>query len=198
MAYDAWKINIIEQDQFSSGFVELNPNSKIPALLDTQAKTPHSSQGLRVFESGNILLYLAETHNALIPKDLCERTECLSWLFWQMGTAPYLGGGFGHFYKYAPVKIEYAINRFAMEAKRICDVLDKHLGGKSVITGKDNTYICGDMYTIADIAIFPWIRCLDVGYNGKAFLQLDDYKNIQRWCAMLMEREAVKRGISVP
>lgn len=199
--YDAWRMDILKkQDQFSSGFVALNPNSKIPVLLDTTVDAPHAPKGvhgLRVFESGNILLYLAEKHGSLLPKDPIGRTECLNWLFWQMGTAPYIGGGFGHFYKYAPVKIEYAINRFSMETKRILDVLEKQLGATSVSTGKPNTFICGEECTIADIAIFPWIRCLDVGYGGKEFLQLDTYPTVQRWFDLMNAREAVQRGLKV-
>ncbi len=186
--YDAYKINIMDLDQFGSGFVGVNPNSKIPALLDYSSKDS-SDEPLRVFESGSILLYLAEKYGKFIPKDLRKRTECMNWLMWQMGTGPYLGGGFGHFYNYAPVKIEYAIDRFSMETKRILDVLDKHLDGKE--------YVCDDEYTIADMAIFPWIRALDVHYNAKEYLQLEDYTNVQRWMKTLQAREAVQRGLRV-
>ena len=181
--YDAWLINIGEGDQFGSGFVEINPNSKIPALLDRSSSPP-----IRVFESGAILLYLAEKFGEFLPKSSAERTECLSWLFWQMGSAPYLGGGFGHFYAYAPTKIEYAINRFAMEVKRQLDVLDRRLG--------ESAYIAGDTYTIADIAIFPWYGGLVKGwqYNSAEFLSVQDYTHIQRWADTLLERPAVRRG----
>lgn len=186
--YDAYKINIMELQQFGSGFVNANPNSKIPALLDYSADDS-SDEPLRVFESGSILLYLAEKYGKFIPKDLRKRTECMNWLMWQMGTGPYLGGGFGHFYNYAPVKIEYAIDRFSMETKRIVDVLEKHLDGKE--------YVCDDEYTIADMAIYPWIRCLDVHYNAKEYLQLEEYSNVQRWMKSLEAREAVQRGLRV-
>jgi GST-like protein len=182
--YDAYKINIMEIDQFGSEFVVINPNSKIPALLDTSMSPP-----LRVFETGSILLYLAEKQGAFIPKEVRKKTECMNWLMWQMGTAPYLGGGFGHFYNYAPIKIEYAIDRFTMETKRIVDVLDKHLAGKE--------YVCDDEYTIADMAIFPWIRCLSTGYNASEFLQLENYKNVQKWMATMQARPAVQRGLRV-
>lgn len=181
--YDAWLIKIGDGDQFSSGFVEINPNSKIPALLDRSGPKP-----IRVFESGAILLYLAEKFDAFLPRDIPGRTETLNWLFWQMGSAPYLGGGFGHFYAYAPVKIEYAIDRFAMEAKRLLDVLDKRLA--------DNEYLAGDAYTIADIAAFPWYGSLVKGlaYDAAEFLSVADYKNVQRWADGILQRPAVKRG----
>jgi GST-like protein len=186
--YDAYKINILELEQFGSAFCDINPNSKIPALLDYSPQD-NDKEPLRVFESGAILLYLAEKHNKFIPTDFRKRIECMNWLMWQMGSAPYLGGGFGHFYVYSPLKIEYAIDRFTMEAKRIVDVLDKHLEGKE--------YVCDDEYTIADMAIFPWIRCLDKFYKATEFLQLQDYKNVQRWCKSLEAREAVQRGLRV-
>lgn len=181
--YDAYTIDISKGDQFGSGFVEINPNSKIPALVDRSQETP-----LNIFESGSILLYLAEKFNALIPSDARERTDCLSWLFWQMGSAPYLGGGFGHFYEYAPYRIEYCIDRFAMETKRQLDVLDKHLEGK--------TFICGEDYTIADIAIWPWYGSLALGelYSAGEFLDVESYKNLVRWAKHINERPAVKRG----
>ncbi|USG62583.1 glutathione-dependent disulfide-bond oxidoreductase [Sneathiella marina] len=181
--YNAFIINIGEGDQFGSGFVEINPNSKIPALLDRSTEPP-----TRVFESGAILLYLAEKFGALLPSDPAHRAECLSWLFWQMGSAPYLGGGFGHFYAYAPHKIEYAIDRFAMEVKRQLDVLDRHLA--------DNQYMCGDEYTIADIAIWPWYGLLVAGkaYSAGEFLDTKSYKHVNRWMKQIGEREAVKRG----
>jgi GST-like protein len=180
--YDAWLIRI-DGAQFGSGFVEVNPNSKIPALLDRSGEKP-----FRVFESGAILLHLAEKFGAFLPKDAPTRAECLSWLFWQMGSAPYLGGGFGHFYAYAPFKIQYAIDRFAMETKRQLDVLDRRLA--------DNEYLAGDQYTIADIAVFPWYGGLAQGllYNGGEFLSVQDYKNVQRWTAAIANRPAVKRG----
>ncbi len=182
--YDAWLIKIGDGDQFGSGFVGINPNSKIPALLDRSGPTP-----IRVFESGAILLYLAEKFGAFLPKDLPTRTECLSWLFWQMGAAPYLGGGFGHFYAYAPSKIEYAIDRFAMETKRQLDVLDRRLG--------ETEYLAGADYTIADIAVWPWYGGLTKGqlYGESArFLQVQDYKNVQRWTDAIGARPAVQRG----
>ena len=181
--YDAWLINIINGDQFGSGFVAVNPNSKIPALLDRSGERP-----IRVFESGAILLYLAEKFQAYLPGDPGARAECLSWLFWQMGAAPFLGGGFGHFYAYAPIKIEYAIDRFAMEVKRQLDVLDRRLA--------ESEYIAGDSYTIADMAIFPWYGGLAKGwlYSAAEFLSVDEYKNVQRWASMLLARPAVQRG----
>jgi GST-like protein len=181
--YDAWLIKIGEGQQFGSGFVAVNPNSKIPALMDRSGPAP-----VRVFESGAILLYLAEKFGALVPRDLSKRAECLSWLFWQMGSAPYLGGGFGHFYAYAPVKIEYAIDRFAMEAKRQLDVLNRRLA--------DSPFIVGDEYTIADIAIWPWYGALAKGilYSAAEFLQVEEYKNVQRWADAIGTRPAVQRG----
>ncbi|MBS0233834.1 MAG: glutathione-dependent disulfide-bond oxidoreductase [Proteobacteria bacterium] len=181
--YDAWLIRITKGDQFGSGFVEINPNSKIPALVDRSGSTPR-----RVFESGAILLYLAEKFGALLPTDVDQRTEALNWLFWQMGSAPYLGGGFGHFYAYAPIKIEYAINRFAMEAKRLLDVLDRHLA--------THAFMAGDEYSIADIANWPWYGLMVKGelYDAAEFLQVQDYKNVIRWADVIAERPAVKRG----
>ena len=181
--YDAWLIKISDGEQFGSGFVAVNPNSKIPAMVDRSGAEP-----VRVFESGAILLYLAEKFRALLPKDPRVRTECLSWLFWQMGSAPYLGGGFGHFYAYAPVKIEYAIDRFAMETKRQLDVLDRRLG--------ETRFLAGDVYSIADIAVFPWYGGLVEGwlYNAAEFLSVGDYKNVRRWADALLERPAVVRG----
>jgi GST-like protein len=181
--YDAWLIKINEGDQFSSGFVAANPNSKIPALMDHSGKTP-----IRVFESGAILMHLAEKFGAFLPTDPAIRAECLSWLFWQMGSAPYLGGGFGHFYAYAPFKIEYAIDRFAMEVKRQLDVLDKHLANRK--------YLAGDDYTIADMAVWPWYGGMAKGllYEGGEFLQVQDYKNLIRWTDEIGARPAVKRG----
>ena len=181
--YDAWLIRINEGDQFGSGFVSINPNSKIPALADHSGPAP-----IRVFESGAILLYLAEKFGAFLPTEHAARTECLSWLFWQMGSAPYLGGGFGHFYAYAPSKIEYAIDRFAMEAKRQLDVLDRRLG--------EQAYLAGEDYTIADIAVWPWYGGLVKGwlYGAAEFLQVEDYKNVQRWANAIGERPAVQRG----
>ncbi|QUD89470.1 glutathione-dependent disulfide-bond oxidoreductase [Phenylobacterium montanum] len=181
--YDAWLIRINEGDQFGSGFVAVNPNSKIPALLDRSGPEP-----IRVFESGAILLHLAEKFGAYLPTEPKARAECLSWLFWQMGSAPYLGGGFGHFYAYAPTKIEYAIDRFAMEVKRQLDVLDRRLA--------EAEFLAGDQYTIADMAVWPWYGALAKGllYEGGEFLSVQDYKNVQRWTDHIAERPAVKRG----
>ena len=181
--YDAWLIRIHEGDQFGSGFVAVNPNSKIPALWDRSGASP-----IRVFESGAILVYLAEKFGAFLPTEPAMRAECLSWLFWQMGSAPYLGGGFGHFYAYAPVKIEYAIDRFAMEAKRQMDVLDRRLA--------ESEYLAGDAYTIADIAVWPWYGALAKGliYEAGEFLQVHEYRNVQRWTDRIAARPAVKRG----
>jgi GSH-dependent disulfide-bond oxidoreductase len=181
--YDAWLINIMQGDQFSSGFVAVNPNSKIPALVDRSGATP-----IRVFESGAILVYLAEKFGAFLPTESGARAECLSWLFWQMGSAPFLGGGFGHFYAYAPTKIEYAIDRFAMEAKRLLDVLDRRL--------VEAPYVAGGTYTIADMAILPWYGGLVKGwaYGAAEFLSVQDYTHVQRWADKLLERPAVQRG----
>ncbi|WP_434776206.1 glutathione-dependent disulfide-bond oxidoreductase [Pseudomonas oryzihabitans] len=181
--YDAWLIRINEGDQFSSGFVEINPNSKIPALVDRRGAEP-----LRVFESGAILLYLADSFGAFIPKDHAGRTETLNWLFWQMGSAPFLGGGFGHFYAYAPEKLEYPINRYAMEAKRQLDVLDRLLAERS--------YVAGEEYGIADIAIWSWYGNLVLGqlYNAAEFLAVQDYTHVQRWAQAIAARPAVQRG----
>jgi GST-like protein len=180
--YDAWLIGI-DGNQFGSGFVAVNPNSKIPALMDRSGPAP-----IRVFESGSILLHLAEKFGAFLPTDVEKRAECLSWLFWQMGSAPFLGGGFGHFYAYAPTKIEYAIDRFAMEVKRQLDVLDRHLA--------DNAYVAGDDYSIADIAIWPWYGGLAKGvlYGAGEFLGVQEYKNVQRWADAIAARPAVRRG----
>jgi GSH-dependent disulfide-bond oxidoreductase len=182
--YDAWLVRIGAGEQFGSGFVAVNPNSKIPALVDRSGPDP-----IRVFESGAILLYLAEKFGAFLPTEAGPRAECLSWLFWQMGSAPYLGGGFGHFYAYAPVKIEYAIDRFAMETKRLLDVLDRRLA--------DSQYIAGPEYTIADMAIWPWYGALAKGRlydNSAEFLQVQEYKHLQRWADLIGARPAVKRG----
>ena len=181
--YDAWLINIREGDQFGSGFVDVNPNSKIPALVDRSGPTP-----IRVFESGAILIHLAEKFGAFLPTEPAARARCLSWLMWQMGSAPYLGGGFGHFYAYAPTKIEYAIDRFAMEVKRQMDVLDRRLA--------ESEYLGGTQYTIADMAVWPWYGALAKGlmYEAGEFLQVAEYKNVQRWTDAIAERPAVKRG----
>ncbi len=181
--YDAYTIDIFEGDQFGSGFVELNPNSKIPALLDQTTSPP-----TRVFESGSILLYLAEKFAAFLPSSPADRAECLSWLFWQMGSAPFLGGGFGHFYAYAPEKFEYPINRYTMEVKRQLDVLDQHLAARP--------YLSGDHYTIADIATFPWYGALVLGelYEAAEFLEVDSYRHVQRWAREISQRPAVVRG----
>ena len=184
--YDAYPILITEGDQFSSGFCAINPNSKIPALLDRSQNPP-----LRIFESGSILLYLAEKFGAFLPKDTAGRTETLNWLFWQMGSGPYLGGGFGHFYAYAPEKWQYPIDRFTMETKRQLDVLDKRLA--------DHRYLAGDTYTIADMAVWPWYGGLMKNklYDAAEFLSVQDYKNVMRWTDLIAERPAVKRGPAV-
>jgi len=181
--YDAWLIRIGDGDQFGSGFVAANPNSKIPALVDHGTPTP-----VRVFESGAILLYLAEKFAAFLPADPAERAECFSWLFWQMGSAPYLGGGFGHFYAYAPEKLEYPINRFAMETKRLLDVLDRNLAGRR--------FVAGDTYTIADMANYPWYGglVLDNSYEAGEFLDVATYTNVARWAKEIEARPAVQRG----
>ncbi|WP_040552012.1 glutathione-dependent disulfide-bond oxidoreductase [Rheinheimera nanhaiensis] len=182
--YDAWLISIKDGDQFGSGFVEINPNSKIPALLDT-------TTGSRVFESGSILLYLAEKFGAFLPTDPAKRTEALNWLFWQMGSAPFVGGGFGHFYAYAPEKYEYPINRYAMETKRQLDVLDKQLA--------KHAFVAGDEYSIADMAIWPWYGGLVLGrlYDAAEFLDVASYKHVLRWAKQLDQRPAVQRGYMV-
>ncbi|MGB2045723.1 MAG: glutathione-dependent disulfide-bond oxidoreductase [Porticoccaceae bacterium] len=184
--YDAWLINISEGEQFSSGFVAANPNSKIPALIDYRGAEP-----VRLFESGAMLLYLAETFDALLPSATPERSECLSWLFWQMASTPFLGGGFGHFYAYAPEKYEYPINRFAMEVKRQLDVLDKTL--------ESRRYLAGDQYSIADIATHPWYGTLVSGslYNAQEFLDVSSYTNVIRWAEEIQQRPAVQRGLKV-
>ncbi len=181
--YDAWLVNIQEGEQFSSGFVEVNPNSKIPALLD-RSEDPH----IRVFESGSILLYLAEKFGTLLPQGHAERTEALSWLFWQMGSGPYLGGGFGHFYAYAPTKMQYPIDRFAMEVKRQLDVLDRRLG--------EHEYLAGSEYSIADISVWPWYGALlkNRVYDAAEFLAVHEYENVMRWTDQIAERPAVQRG----
>lgn len=181
--YDAWLIRIGDGDQFGSGFVEANPNSKIPALVDRSGAQP-----VRVFESGAILVYLAERFGRFLPSEGAARAECLSWLFWQVGSGPFLGGGFGHFYAYAPLKIEYAINRYAMEAKRQLDVLDRRLAESEFVAGSD--------YTIADMAIWPWYGALARGelYSAGAFLSVGEYRNVQRWTEQVGARPAVKRG----
>jgi GST-like protein len=180
--YDAWLINI-SGEQFGSGFVAVNPNSKIPALMDRSGPKP-----IRVFESGAILIHLAEKFGAFLPTETAARAETLSWLMWQMGSAPFLGGGFGHFYAYAPEKIEYAIDRYAMEVKRQLDVLDRHLA--------DHEYLAGETYTIADMAVWPWYGALSKGllYEAGEFLSVQDYKHVQRWTDQIAERPAVKRG----
>lgn len=181
--YDAWFIGIGDGDQFGSGFVDINPNSKIPALIDRSGPEP-----IRIFESGAILIYLAEKFGAFLPTEPAARAECLSWLMWQMGSAPFLGGGFGHFYAYAPYPMEYPINRYAMETKRQLDVLDQTLANR--------TYVCGDDYTIADMAIWPWYGNVVLGrlYDAGEFLDVSIYKNVVRWAEMILEREPVRRG----
>jgi len=196
--YDAHLIEIMEGDQFGSGFVEVNPNSKIPALVDTCPSVSSESNGIKssknklpIFESGAILLYLAEKFDALIPKEPLLKSQCLAWLFWQVGSGPYLGGGFGHFYAYAPEKFEYPIERFTMEVKRQLDVLDRHLA--------NNKYMCSDQYTIADIAIWPWYGALmqNKVYEAAEFLQTQEYKHLTRWTEEIAQRAAVKRGVMV-
>lgn len=184
--YDAWLINIMEGQQFGSGFVDINPNSKIPALVDRSGAQP-----IRVFESGAILMYLAEKFNAFLPAEYPARSECLSWLFWQMGSAPILGGGFGHFYAYAPEKYQYPIDRYTMEIKRQLDVLNRHL--------ESNTYLCGDEYTIADMAVHPWYGALVLNkvYDAAEFISAHEYEHVLRWANSLMERPAVRRGLMV-
>jgi len=184
--YDAWMIKITEGDQFGSGFVDVNPNSKIPALMDHSVNPPQ-----RVFESGSILLYLAEKFGAFLPRELATRTETLSWLFWQMGSAPLLGGGFGHFYAYAPEKYQYPIDRYTMEIKRQLDVLDRRLA--------DNEYLAGDEYTIADMAVWPWYGALVTNkvYEAAEFIEAHTYTNVLRWTNQIGERPAVKRGLMV-
>jgi len=181
--YDAWLINIFEGDQFGSGFTEINPNSKIPALVDRS-----SSQPIRIFESGAILMYLAEKFGAFLPKDSSARAECLSWLFWQIGSTPFLGGGFGHFYAYAPEKLEYPINRYTMEVKRQLDVLDRNLNHRRYLSGND--------YTIADMATYPWYGALVKGrlYDAGEFLHVESYANVVRWAEEINQRPAVQRG----
>jgi GST-like protein len=183
--YDAWRTNIMDLEQFSSGFTAVNPNGKIPALLDMTFSPP-----LRIFESANIVRHCAEQHGGrFIPSEPRLRAECYNWLFWIQGAAPFLGGGFGHFYKYAPIKIEYAIDRFTMETKRICDVLDQHLAGKM--------FICGDEYTIADMCVMPWFLVFDKFYGAAEFLQFSSYKNLNAWIERLLKRPAVQRGLRV-
>jgi len=184
-AYDKHEVNIFKGDQFGSGFVELNPNSKVPALVDQSGETP-----IRIFESGAILLYLARKFDAFVPTDPQEHADCMAWLFWQVGSAPFLGGGFGHFYKYAPVTLEYPINRYAMEAKRQLDVLNRHLA--------ENEYMCGNQYSIADIAIWPWFYLLvfQNGYEAAEFLQVESYEHVGRWASQIWERDAAQRGFS--
>ena len=181
--YDAWLINILEGDQFGSGFTEINPNSKIPALLDQSTSPP-----TRVFESGAILFYLAEKFNAFLPSESAARAECMSWLFWQIGSGPFLGGGFGHFYAYAPQKLEYPINRYAMEVKRQLDVLDRNLASRR--------YLCGADYNIADMANYPWYGALVEGrlYDAAEFLDVKSYTNVIRWAQEISARPAVQRG----
>ena len=184
--YDAWFVDIMNGDQFSSGFVAANPNSKIPAMMDHSVNPPQ-----RVFESGSIVLYLAEKFGKFIPQDAAARTECLNWVFWQMGSAPFLGGGFGHFYAYAPEKFEYPINRFALESKRQLDVLDKHLA--------EHAYLAGDEYSIADMMVWPWYGGLVLGhlYNAAEFLDVQSYTHLQRWAKKIEARPAVRRGAVV-
>lgn len=209
--YDAWRVNIFKGDQFGSGFVGINPNAKIPALLDygRAGPGPGADEPLRVFESGSILLYLAEKLDPSVPADArflpptsrpALRAECLSWLMWQMGTAPALGGSFGHYFRYAPVKIKYAIDRGAMEAKRVFDVLDRHLGGADR-GGRGRTWVCDEAYTVADMAIYPWFANMYIyGPNDNEsgiFLALKEYKNVNAWMDRMKARKAVRRGLQV-
>lgn len=198
-SYDAYKINIMQLDQFTTGFTQINPNGKIPAMVDYGVTPPQ-----RIFESGSILLYLADKYRQFIPSDPAARAECLSWLFWQMSTAPIIGGAFGHFYAYAPVKVKYAIDRYSMEVKRILDVLEQHLAGRDATSlnadhepTNPRQFIMGDTYTIADMAIMPWVRCIDVGYKAGEFLQLSKYTNIDAWVKRITARKAVQRGLRV-
>jgi GST-like protein len=184
--YDAWKIPIMELKQFTSGFVGVNPNSKIPAMYDYAPQD--GGDRLRLFESGSIMVYLAEKYGKFMGSSARVKAECMNWLMWQMGSAPFIGGGFGHFYNYAPIKIEYAIDRYSMETKRLMDVLDKQLEGKD--------FVCGE-YTIADMAIMPWVYCITAFYKAGDFLQMNSYTNVQRWMASLLARKAVKRGMRV-
>jgi len=185
LKYDAWYTDILDGDQFTSGFVAINPNSKIPALVDQEGP---GSKSIRVFESGSILFYLAEKTGKFIPKDPALRTECLTWLFFQMGAGPFFGQ-FGHFYKYAPIKIPYAIDRYSMEVKRLLDVLDKQLA--------ERKYLVGEEYTIADMAWFPWVRCIDTGYKAKDFIGLDKYKHLKTWYDRIDSRPATKKGLLI-
>lgn len=182
--YDAYKINIMQLDQFGSDFCAINPNSKIPAMYDYSFDPP-----IRLFESASIVMHIAEKEGKFLPKDPHGRAECINWVMWMQGAAPYIGGGFGHFYNYAPIHIEYAIDRFSMEVKRISDVLDKHLKGKK--------WICGDEYTIADMVVFPWIRAPAKFYKATEFLQFEEYKEIKRWMEQMDARPAVQRGLRV-
>jgi len=211
--YDAWMINIMEHKQFTSGFTECNPNQKVPTMYDYSHTDPETGKPLRIFESGAILLYLADKHKQLVPsvEQTFKRQECLNWLFWQVGTGPYMGGGFGHFFAYAPIEVEYCIDRFSMECKRELDVLNLHLGGedryftKEGADKKPRDYICGDEYTIADIAIFPWVKQLRDGYPSpfeggpKAgdFLEVTSYAHVKAWLERIEKRPAVRRGMKV-
>ena len=195
--YDAWKISLAKLKQFTTGFVELNPNSKIPAMYDFDVL--HDLPPIRIFESGSILIYLSEKFGGqFVPKERSSKAECLNWLMWQMGSGPIFGGGFGHFYVYSPIKIEYCIDRYSMEVKRLLDVLDRHLSGTKSLSGATSKrYICGDEYTIADMAIFPWIQVLETGYNAKIFLQTERYGYVAEWKERILERKAVKRGLRI-
>lgn len=211
--YDAWMCNIMKHEQFTSGFTECNPNQKIPTMYDYSTVDPETGKPLRIFESGAILLYLADKFKQFVPsaEQTFKRQECLNWLFWQVGTAPYMGGGFGHFFAYAPIESEYCIDRFAMEVKRQLDVLNLHLGGEDRYFAKEGAekkpreYICGDEYTIADIAIFAWVRQMRDGYpspfeggpKAGAFLEVDSYEHVKAWLERIDNRPAVKRGLKV-
>ena len=193
--YDAWKISIGKLSQFTSGFVAVNPNSKIPAMFDYDV--PKNEPPIRVFESGSILLYLSEKFgNQFIPKERHKRAECINWLMWQMGSGSIFGGGFGHFYVYAPIKIEYCIDRYTMEVKRLLDVLDRHLKETQSMSSS-NYFVCGDEFSIADMAIYPWVRVLETGYHGEKFLQTKQYKYVEEWKDRVFERKAVKRGLRI-
>ena len=193
--YDAWKISIAKLAQFTSGFVAANPNSKIPAMYDYDVS--NNEPPIRVFESASILLYLSEKfNNKLIPKERHKKAECINWLMWQMGSGSIFGGGFGHFYVYAPIKIEYCIDRYTMEVKRLLDVLNSHLRDSQKLSSS-NVYVCGDTFSVADIAIYPWVRVLETGYDGEKFLQTKEYKYVEEWKDRVFERKAVKRGLRI-
>ena len=193
--YDAWKVSLAKLEQFTTGFVEVNPNAKIPAMYD-YGVSKHEPP-IRIFESGSILLYLSEKFEGkFMPKEIRSKAECISWLMWQMGSGSVFGGGFGHFYVHSPIKIEYCIDRYTMEVKRLLDVLDRHLGSAN-LSIPSKSFICGEEYTIADMAIFPWTRVLETGYNAETFLQSKQYHHVEEWKHRMMERKAVKRALRI-